>query len=291
MSDENGLPATETTAHDTTVITDEGSSGDIGIKVAGPLNEDNRALIEAKKWASEDGAIDLNKIAEGYRNLETHASKSLRVPGEDATPEDWNAFYSKLGRPEKPEGYELKLNSETVPEDFPYDEASAVEFRNWAHEAGLTPHQAQKLHDKFVEYQAGQFGSVKEQAVQKEAGAHREIIQQWGDPESQGYKQNLEFATRAISQLGLKDALVESGVLSQDGALRNAKFASAMAKVGKELYSEDVFANAATGMLSNPFSDGSNFNLTKQGHLLRSDPGKAKALIRAAGKRPEDYGL
>lgn len=291
MSNENGLPATETTAPDTTVIADQGSNGEGGIKVAGPLSEDNRTLVEAKKWAGEDGSIDLNKIADGYRNLESHASKSLKVPGEDATPEDWNAFYQKLGRPEKPEGYELKLNTETVPEDFPYDETSAVEFRNWAHEAGLTPHQAQKLHDKFVEYQAGQFGSAREQAAKQETAAHREIVSQWGDPDSSGYKQNLELATRAISQLGLKDALTEGGLLSQDGAIRNAKIATALAKVGKELYAEDVFANAATGVMSNPFSDGDSFNLTKQGELIRKDPGRAKALIRAAGKNAAEYGL
>lgn len=294
MSEQANGPAGEgqqTTAAEQTVLPDGGSEGGNGIKVAGPLNEENRALVEAKKWAGEDGSIDLNKITESYRNLEAHASKALSLPGENATQEDWDKFYSKLGRPEKADGYELRLNTEAVPENFPYDEQSAIEFRSWAHEAGLTPRQAQALHDKFIGHQAARY-TEHAASLEKRAGdAHREIVSEWGGADSEGYKQNVELASRAIHQLGLKDALVEGGILSGDGAILNARAAKAFAKVGKELYGEDHMATNANGVLSNPFSDGPNFNLTKQGEMVRSDPKKAAALIRAAGRNPADYGL
>lgn len=287
----NGQGATSTTAQTSTVIGNGGSEAESGIKVAGPLNEDNRALVEAKKWAGEDGSFDLNKIMDGYRNLEAHSSKALSLPGEGATKEDWDKFYSKLGRPEKADGYELKLNREAIPEDFPYDEQGAIEFRSWAHEAGLTPAQAQALHDKFVGHQAGSYKSMVEQRSQREAAAHREITTEWGPVESEGYKQKVELASRAIHQLGLKDALVSGNMISADGAILDAKIAKAFAKVGEELYAEDTMATNAGGVLSNPFSDGANFNLTKAGELVRSDPKKAAALIRAAGKNPAEFGL
>lgn len=280
-----------TTAQTATVIADKGSNGDGGIKVAGPLSEENRALVEAKKWASDDGSIDLNKVLSGYSNVEAYSKQTLKLPGENATAEDWNALYTKLGRPEKADGYELKLNAETIPEGFPYDENSAVEFRNWAHEAGLSPRQAQLLHDKFVAHQAGTFTASAEQAARAEGDTHRDLTTAWGSPESEPYKRNVELAGRAISQLGVKAAFIESGVMSKDGAIRNASIAKAMAKVGSELYAEDSMALTANGVLSNPFSDGANFNRTKQGELLRSDPKKAKALIQAAGKNPVEYGL
>lgn len=294
MTDATNGPAGETqqtTATQSTVLTDGGSNGESGIKVAGPLSEDNRALVEAKKWAGEDGSLDLNKIADGYRNLETHSSKALALPGEGSTKEDWDKFYSKLGRPEKPDGYELKLNREAIPENFPYDEKSAIEFRTWAHEAGLTPAQAQTLHDKFVGYQAGSYTSMVEDRAQREAAAHREITTEWGAVESEGYKQKVELASRAIHQLGLKDALVAGNMISADGAILDAKIAKAFAKVGKELYAEDTMATTAGGVLVNPFSDGPTFNLTKQGEILRSDPKKAASLMRAAGKNPAEFGL
>lgn len=281
----NGPVETQTTAQPSTVIADQGSNGDGKTWAAGLQSEENRALVEAKQWGGPDDAL------KSYRELQTHASKGLHLPGENATAEDWNAFYAKLGRPEKADGYQLKLNTEAVPQDFPYDEKSAIEFRNWAHEAGLTPRQAQTLHDKFVSQQAQVFGSAKEVAAKREGDTHRELVKEWGDADTSGYKQNVELMSRAVTQLGLKDALVEAGLLGADGAVRNASLAKAFAKVGKELYAEDTMATNANGVLTNPFSDGDNFNLTKQGELTRSDPRKAKALIQAAGKNPADFGL
>lgn len=281
----NGPGASSTTAQPSTVIVDPGSNGDGKAWVAGLQSEENRTLVAAKQWGSVDDAL------KSYRELQTHASKGLHLPGEHATAEDWNAFYSKMGRPEKPDGYQLKLNAESVPTDFPYDEKSAIEFRNWAHEAGLSPRQAQMLHDKFVGYQAGAFSQSKEGAVKREGDTHRDLIKDWGDADTSSYKQNVELMSRAITQLGLKDALTELGALSADGAVRNSKVAKALARVGKELFSEDTMATTASGVISNPFSEGSSFNLTQQGQLIRSDPRKAAALIRAAGKNPADYRL
>lgn len=285
MTDANGLSEQDNNRAEATVITDQGSNGDGKAWAAGLQVEENRALVEAKQWATPDDAI------KSYRELETHASKALRVPGENATADDWNAFYSKLGRPEKAEGYQLKFDTASAPEDFPYDEKSAIEFRNWAHGEGLTPRQAQGLHDRFVKWQADGFTAQKEADSLKEGTAHRAIVKEWGDPDTSAYQQNVELMSRAVTQLGLKEAFVEGGILSADGAIRNPKAAFAMLKVGKELFAEDSMALNANGVLSNPFSDGPNFNLTQQGELFRSDPKKAAALIRAAGKNPADYNL
>lgn len=276
--------AAQTTANASTVVADQGSTGSDVNWVAGLQSEDNRTLVEAKQWKSPEDAI------KSYRELEAHASKAVKVPGADATAEDWNAFYGKLGRPESPDKYELKLNTEAVPQDFPYDEKSAIEFRTWAHEAGLSPQQAQSLHDKFVGQQANVFTSTLEQRAKAEGDAHRAITSQWGDPDTDGYKHNLEYTSRAISQLGLKDSLVKGGILSPQGSVLDPNVAFALAKVGKEMYGEDSTATNASGTLNNPFS-AENFNLTQQGTLVRDDPSKAKSLIRAAGGNPADFGL
>lgn len=236
MTDETNGPSgesQETTAADSTVITEVKPEGDGETWVAGLQAEDNRALVEKKQWKTPDDAV------KSYRELEALASKSLRVPGEKATEEEWDAFYVKAGKPEKPEGYELKLNPEAVPENFPYDEKSAQEYKLWAHEGGLNPKQAQKLHDKFVAHQAAQFKAAQEDTLKREETAHREIVSAWGEPETPAYKENLELAGRAIHGLGLKDALVQGGIMSADGAIKNSVIATAMLKVGKELYSED----------------------------------------------------
>lgn len=284
MAEENGQVEAPTTAQTATVVADQGSSGSDVNWAAGLQAEDNRALVEAKQWKSPDDAI------RSYRELESHLSKNLTVPGADASADEWNAFYGKLGRPDTADKYELALNTETVPQDFPYDENSALEFRNWAHEAGLSPRQAQVLHDKFVAHQAGGFTAMRENAAKLEGDTHREIVNQWGDPDTDGYKKNLEYASRAIGQLGMKDELIRLGALSSEGSVLSSKLAFALAKVGKEMYAEDSVATNANGTVNNPFST-ENFNLTQAGALIRSDPAKAKSMIRSAGLNPADYGL
>jgi hypothetical protein len=96
--------------------------------------------------------------------------------------------------------------------------------------------------------------------------------------------------SRAARNLGIAEALQQGGLITADGGIRNAKLALALARVGKELFAEDSFAAGEGGVLSNPWAKDS-FNLTEQGKLVRSDPNKAKALIRAAGKDPSAYGL
>lgn len=269
-----------------TILDNGGASGSIPAftdLVAG-LAPENRTLVEAKKWASLDDAF------KSHRELETHASKALVPPGNEATAEDWNKFYGKLGRPEKPEGYELKVARESLPQDFPYDETLSVEFRNMAHEAGLTPKQAQIVHDRFVGRQAEAFKSMRENTDQRATAAHSEIVQEFGQPDTDGYKKFVELTSRAARQLGITDALKEAGVISADGTILNAKIGKALGRVGKDLFSEDSFGTGDGAALDNPFSE-TNLNLTKQGQLIRSDPNKARALIRAAGKNPAAYKL
>lgn len=282
MTEANGQAATPTTAPEATVTAINGSNGGDGIKVAGQLSADNRAAIEAKKWLTESGEFDANKAIDGYRNLESEFSKSLRMPGENATADDWSAFYSKLGRPEKATDYALKLDASAVPEGFPYDEKSAVEFRNWAHEAGLNPRQAQLLHDKFVASQATLFTDQVGAAAERAQSAHRDLVGKWGEPESEAYQKNVALLSRAVDALGVKDSLVKAGIISQKGEVLDAPMALAFAKVGQELYAEDTMTATRGSTMNNPWAKATR-NFTEMARIRREDPELAARLEREAG--------
>ncbi len=261
----------------------DGSTGGVNDWVAG-LAAENRTTVEAKGWKTVDDGI------KSYRELESRLGQALTVPGENATADDWNKLYAKLGRPETADKYELKVDRTNLPADMPYDETTAIEFRNWAHEAGLNPKQAQLLHDKWVGHFAKGFTEGVSQLTEQVSSAHREIVAKWGDPQSEGYKKNTELMSRAARELGLADALKQGKLIAADGSVTNATLAFALARVGKELFTEDTFATGDGGVLSNPFAK-DTFNLTEQGNLVRSDPNKARALIRAAGGDPAKYNL
>jgi len=72
--------------------------------------------------------------------------EKLPVPGPNATDEDWNVVYDKLGRPEAPDKYELPA----PPEGFELDPEMASAFRETAHKLGLLPQQAAGLFDWYT---------------------------------------------------------------------------------------------------------------------------------------------
>lgn len=146
---------------------------------------------------------------------------ALKMPGKDATPEDWSAFYSQIGRPETPEAYEL-----------PVPEGDLGEFAKEAapmmHKAGLTTEQAKVLATEWNGYIAKQTeAAAKAEADQQIATAAKNTAEaaalqnEWG----QAHSENMELAKRAVRQFMPGDkaapaiAALES-VLGYKGAIQ-----------------------------------------------------------------------
>ncbi len=242
------------------------------------LSDDNRRVADAKGWDSAD------KIVESYRNLESKIGDSLRPPGDDASPEEWQAFYGRLGRPDTATDYEFAM-PDGLTEDFPYDAESAGRFAEWAHEAGLSPRQAQGLHDRFVQDMSGRFSASQQEDVSAIDEAHATLVEAWGESTTEGYRRNVDLANRALRELGgeaLAGSLISRGAISTEGAIIDPAIGLMLQKAGERLFSEDkVFgANAAA---SNPFARDAE-NITEQGRLLRNDPELARTFIRGANR-------
>lgn len=150
------------------------------------LPEPERAYVQNKGWDTPD------KLLTSYKNLEKvfgadKAGRALLLPGENATPEEKAAFYSKLGRPESPEGYGLK-----APEKFG-DPELLEGFTKTAHEIGLSKTQAEAL----LKFQVGHF----EQMQAKADAEVNQLKAEWGD-KADTY---LAAAKKAGAEFGLSD--------------------------------------------------------------------------------------
>jgi hypothetical protein len=249
------------------------------------LDDDNKALVQDKGWK------DLNAPLKSYKELQAKlGEKVLAPPDHDAGQDEWNDFYSKMGRPEAPGEYNLPM-PEGTPENIPYDRDFADKFKNWAHEAGLSPKQAQTLHDQYVKDTVAKLGNSAESRVAEIESAHKAIVEKWGDPETDGYKRQNEMARRAMVQLGLKDELMSAGVIdAATGMIAKPNVALALARVGATMFAEDSMYSGPSSMGTNPFS-AKEFNMTQQSLMIKNDPSKAATLIKAAGQNPAEFGL
>lgn len=178
---------------------------------------------------------------------------------------------------------------ENLPEGLPYSEDLANASKEWAAEAGASPSVAQAYHDKFLTFMADQTTAKQVEIAQSVENTHDELVKDWGPVDSEGFKQNLEVANRAMKKLDLVDAYKEAGILLPDGSLTNPTIAKAFQKIGESMFKEDSLPDGGNAGGANPFirDANGNHNLTAISSLVKSDPERAKRLAREAGENPD----
>lgn len=175
-------------------------------------------------------------------------SEAVTIPAADAPKEEWAPLLKKLGVPDSPEGYNLK-----VPDDLPHgikvDEAEIKQFAGFAHEIGLTPQQVAKLQEydltRTTKQLEGNVDLARTEEVRILAEQQEILTKEWGNgPDADQKKQ---VAIRAALTLGFN-----SDDIGDHPLFRNAEFVKAMYRAGA-LMSEDklVGADATSGPVSN----------------------------------------
>lgn len=248
------------------------------------LDEDNRRLVENKGWHGPDDAL------KSYRELDEYRGRSVALPGEAATDEDWLVFRHKTGMPDSADGYDLAS-------DNGVNETTIGSLKELFHGAELDQRQAQTLYaeleNAFIQSQQAAELQANERHNQALENAEAALTEAWGQPDGDGFRRNVEMARRAVDALGgdsLVGELRQLGALSDENQILSPVLAKAFAEVGAQLFAEDTMIEGGEAMTVNPFSN-ETLNLAVQGDLVTRDPARARAFIQAAGKRPENYGL
>lgn len=240
------------------------ASGDPWYK-AHVKDADNLKTIETKKW---DG---VEAVVKSYRELETaFSSKSATASQAPSDPKEY-AF--------------------TVPTDIKdgYNQQFADTFRTVAHKAGLSKEQASAIHDGVLAYAKDSLTTQSTAATEATSTAitttKADLEKAWGQSITPAFAQNLEMAKRAATNLdpNLMQELRDVGAIVKVGneeMIAKPAIFKALAKAGGQLFAEDtLYGNAASN--ANPF-DPKTLDMKMQGHLVQTDPAKAKLLIRAA---------
>lgn len=200
--------------------------------------------LPADHWAMADtlppdvrGNIafkDYKTPADAHKSHLALASKlgnSVALPKDGAPAEEWDKFYTRLGRPEAADKYvlpEVKIDDKTVVKVIP---AKAELFKKLAFANGLSEKQAAAVYQEYVKadfaeqdtaYKNYQAEQAKELAAyQKSKG------EKWGE--------TVDLSRLAVRNLG-GDAL--KAVFKASGLGNNPVLVEALAKVGR-MMSED----------------------------------------------------
>ena len=199
------------------------------------MDQDTLSWLENRGITKLNEQDALKNLASGFRNAEkfigTPADKLLKIPDfQKASREELDGFYSKIGRPESPDKYELD-----VPEGQPTD------FADWAksqfHALGLSNSQAKALSQKWNEYVAQQQGKMTEQSQAKAREEEASLRQEWGG----AYDNQLNLARNAAQAFGVDAAELDR----LESAMGYAGVMKFMARLGARMgESEYVSSNS-----------------------------------------------
>lgn len=217
------------------------------------LPEEFKDHPSLEKYTTEGGLVNVpTELVKGFVNAQKLIGKEkIPVPADGDGDEAWNEVWSRLGRPETAEGYELKL-PENMPQEFDGAEEMTKDFKTTAHKLGMLPKQAQGLLDWFMETN-GQILQKNVEAGQNfRAESEAGLRKAWG----RAYSQNVAEAQNAFEAIA-KDMGQEDGEalakLLEDTQLGDhplvLKFFN---KVGKMLGEDTIGDTKGRGFVLNP---------------------------------------
>jgi len=196
--------------------------------MSGIEDEGLRGWVESKGF--NNGSVE--NVLKSYHNLEKvmgadKAGRTVVLPGPDADEAALNEFYTKLGRPEKPEY------------DLPVPDGDDGRMAEWAkpvfHEVGLTEKQAIALSEKWNEYVGGMQTQSAEAERARGDEAERELRREWGAT----YDQKITQIDKAAEKLGMSTEQL-SGLRSSMGPAAAMKFVANLAdQIGEASFDND----------------------------------------------------
>lgn len=191
---------------------------------------------------------DLSSLASQAINAQSEIGKlrtqigqlegGVKLPGNDATDEEWNALFAKLGRPEKPDGYGFEKPE--LPAEVQYNENLDKWFAEAAHKSNLLPKQAAALREAWNQMVPEFHNKQMEERFRM---GEETLKQEFGE----GYKDEVAKSLHVLKEnseesdwQGLAREIDESMLTY------NPRLVKALSKIFKENYSESSVMSGAT---------------------------------------------
>ena len=165
-------------------------------------SDDWRSAIpeEIREHKSLSHINDIGALAKSYVHAQQMiGADKVVLPGKSATEEEWADFYTKIGRPESPDGYQLEVNN--LEEGIEPDENVLEWFKQTAHEAGMTPQQAQHMLNAYNQLTSQTVGMTQQQAEARVAEVETELKREYGE----AFDDKLSIANGVLAEFSNPD--------------------------------------------------------------------------------------
>jgi len=208
-----------------------------------PLNDQQLAEIP-EDLRKEEVFQTMNGWGDVAKSLvETKKMMGGRIPlpKEDLPPEEsqkaWDEIYTKLGRPEKFEDYEIDHPS-NLPPEIQWNERYEKWFRETAHREGLSKRQAKNLSTQHLQFQI----DLAEEYEQEVKARREELKKKWGA----NYDYNVSLAEAIVEDPDIGGPEVVKA-LGLTGALDQPVVLEFLSKIGAMLAEADYISGEGMG--------------------------------------------
>jgi hypothetical protein len=186
---------------------------------------------------------DASALAESYINLEKHAGGAIKVPGENATEAEWNAFYEKAGVPKDTAGYGIDFKALKVPEGAIFDEAQFGHLLNWTRSQGFNKRQTNAIIDRYFQAEQARLDAKAQTSSTTAETALGEMRKEWGALTDR----NVALVQRGVAEFGGTDF---AQYLDESGLGNDPRFMKFAFKVFQPMMEDGLIKGENLGMKS-----------------------------------------
>lgn len=140
---------------------------------------------------------DISELGKAFIAASEKQAGSIKIPDENSSDEDREAYHKQMGRPDTAEGYELVLPDGT-PESYNLDNDRLAGYKNVFHKIGLNNNQATQLLAASVAEETAAEASYLKTINDATTAAVEGLKTDWGDK----YEANAAIAQKAAAEFG-----------------------------------------------------------------------------------------
>lgn len=190
-----------------------------------------------------DSIKTIGALAQSYVHAQhSIGANKIAIPGENATPEEWNAFYKACGRPDAEDGY--SHDKVKLPDGVVLDDAQVAKFRRFAFENGLS----QKAFEAALAFDAQRVREQQEAAVAAHNAEYDQTLEKLRTEFGGEFESVVAQCNKAMETFGLTDVFREKGLLN------NYTIIKALATIGEKISESKLKGSDAQAGSGDPAS-------------------------------------